>query len=233
MDNVYGIIGSLAVTILGWLLPFLWGNSETRLLRKWMCKKRSDASGYVRELLFIVFIGVGLMIIGLLLVEWLENELIEACNFVMPQIMKNIFASSLSTICLILMMITCAKREQKCLIRGRKFEKVIRFFMNYAPFVSVLFLCDIAIYLNNFILDFALMSIIWISEICAYIFLDNKNKAEYKYAHLGFNDGSQVVCLTDNISQRGNWIIAKVEEKEIRHRQDQLKMVKYYNVLMD
>jgi len=233
MDNVYGIIGSLAVTILGWLLPFLWGNSETRLLRKWMCKKRSDASRYVKELLLIVFIGVGLVVIGLLLIGILDKELIENYNFVMPQIMKNIFASSLSTVCLILMMITVAKREPKCLIRGKKNEKMLRFFLNYAPFFSVLFLCNIAIYLNNFILDFVLMSIIWICEICAYIFLDSKNKAEYKYAHLSFNDGSQVVCLTENISQRGNWIIAKVEESEIRNRQDELKNVRFYNFLTE
>ena len=140
MDNVYGIIGSLAVTILGWLLPYLWGNSETRLLRKWMCKKRSDANRYVEELIFIVFIGIGLEVIGILLMEQLDRALIEKSIFVMSPIMKNILTSSLCTVCLIAIMIVFVKNDSKCFVRGKKLEKLIRFFMNCAPFISVLLL---------------------------------------------------------------------------------------------
>lgn len=233
MEYINNIVMPVVVAILGWILSFLSGEYTYKKYRKWMCRRESDSGRYVRELLSILFIGVGLEIVGVVLTEHFSNEIIRQFDFVMPKIMKHILASSLSTVYLVVIMIILFKSKQRRLIRGNKFKKIIKFIMNYVPSISVLLICDVAMYWNNPIFNNVLIVAVLLCEISAYVFLDNKCKAEYTYALLCFTDGSQLECLTDNVRQSGNWIIIKNGECEIRYRQEELKNVKFFNLIID
>ncbi|MEZ3487326.1 MAG: hypothetical protein K1W22_12260 [Lachnospiraceae bacterium] len=77
--------------------------------------------------------------------------------------------------------------------------------------------------------------LVFTCEILSFFLFDNVKRYEYSYVVLYFDNGSEMIYRTEDVKQKGNWIIAIDIQKsyEMRYRKKDLVKVKYFNEIKE
>lgn len=230
LEQTHIVISIIAMSITAIISILNWISSA--LSNKWMRKReKSDYDKYSEFLFKIVFVGFYVLFIWLFLVlglQWCMGSLFDI------EMSTEVLLYSFSIFCCIFIFI---KRKSYMYIldisiANKKMDKAIwRKFMYWVPYF-----CSIGIWGFLYIfkckwINFLTMMLIIICEIMASVLYDNTRKFKYKYSVLWFKDDHIENCMTENVKQKGDWIIITDDsgKYETKYRKEDLIRVKYSN----
>lgn len=232
-QDVYNVIVPIAICIIGWLLPLL-KSGDGKFAKKWMCdSKKSDCDKYGKYFFVIILMGIPLSLVGILFLMCIAKIAITLFGIVLSINILGKLLSLINGILIVVVMLNLKlDPKQFVVIRLKRFQKAIGYFMCYIPFIYSIWIWGISIQVDSALFNGVMILLLFLFEIMPFIFFDNTKKFEYAYVSLYFANGSEGIYLTDCVKQKGNWIIAKdlTDSCEIRYRREDLVKVKYFNI---
>lgn len=197
--------------------------------KKWKCQKNTcDSDKFMHyQLKVIIFVTISSIVTafcGSLVCTYYEIELTKAVNIVR-------WIVSIVCACIYIFLYFVTRKQIKALSNNILFRgtNTIRKVLYYMPMVYCFWIWNIALHVNAGVYNYIINIFFIIYNIVALIVFSHKEEYPYKYAKLRFKNGCVSDIFIEDMSQNGEWIIIRKQDKEERFRYSDLEDIEYYN----